>query len=1608
MVAVAAEEPRVLHSLPGRVRVELPHRLTKHPRMAEARLRSLTGVRHARANPLTGNVLVQFDQHATSQQEIIRALDDIGRAEIPSPEPRSESRAARHSIRRERSGDHRQRARVPVTGLEFQPALARQIEEQLSQLPSVTARASEITGRVTVEYDERLTDLQDVIASLSDIDLPDLPDVDQPAYPMDPAPLINGVARTAGAGLGIALLLGRRMLGQQGPILDRGAATVADTLNIARGIPAIRYGVRRLIGNDAADLTFSGLGVVSLSLSNNVQGLIMNGVEGFRLLTEVIPRREAWKRYQEREEDAAGIRPGASYRPEPGDRVAYPATVISGTGTAIMPDGSLIGLTAGTHIPAGSVLQGGPLDVRAHSAPEFEPRPREGPLRDTLLQRYLRYVVPASLGVSALTGILTRSPAAAFNMLVQTGARTALIGTETSGIGASARVLRSGVVVVGTRRGRTIRRPDTIVLDGARQLINGYELANTFPLTDELSMEESLSIAARVSTATGAPWGRVFPTAFVDLEDKGGFDGERASARIAGQRWTLGHADDDMRPAVVQRFRNQGNTVLALSKGDPDEETVALLVLRPRKAAGVDDLVARCERHRTELVLCMKHPSATAREIARRSGITVLEGLSALDLVQTRQRAGAYVVVVSDHIESAPAFSAADLAIGIIDRQPRFPARVDLLSPNLHGVVEILEAGRRRDLATRDSVFLSIISNIAGAVLSLRGTANPRSAANAVYFTALGAVGIGWLRLRGGVRSVTAASQIREPQPERWGRLSVADTLRAVDSRATGLTPEEAQARYRPFHERSRRNPLAIAVLEQLRSPLIGVLSVGALLSLSFGAPADVAIIGATIATNVVIGAWQERRADLASIAIARLGAPECEVLRDGNTLVVPASDLVSGDVILLSAGARISADARVIHSDNMEVSEAALTGESLPVFKSVDGPHDHERILLEGSDVISGSGRAVVVATGRDTKLGTLSAAISQREDVENPLNTRLMEMLNLTLPVAGAAGVAVMIAGILRQRSVAAPLALGSSVAIAAVPEGMPLLAKMGEAAVGQRLATKRAVVRRLSAIEALGRVDVACVDKTGTLTTGKLEVRQVDDLAREMSFPGPVSQRGLEILRTAALASPPPDDANLSVHATDDAVVRAAMIAGINGDIEVSRQEDFPFGSERSYHASRVNGNVYFKGAPEVVLMLCNRARRNGSETELDDHGRDELLERAQAMAERGLRVLAVAQGQAETKLDDPADLVAVGFVGISDPLRIGVQQAVDRCHQAGVRVIMLTGDHPATARTIAREAGLLAEANGVLIGGELSTLDDNELDRRMERTTVVARATPIDKLRIVESLRRLGHTVAMTGDGVNDAPALRLAEAGVAMGHGTEVARQAADIVLLDEDFATLVEALVEGRGFWQNIRRSVSLLLGGNLGELGLITGVSLLGLGTPLNTRQILAVNMITDILPALAIALQPPRQRRLDRLAREGASSFEGPLRNEIIRRGLATAGPSLLAYVLAAGSGGDAATVAFSSIVATQFAQTLQAGWSEGSLSTPVLGAIGASTGLLIAALTLSPIRSFLGLLPLSPFGFLLVGLASVLSAALARMPIPERANLTPPFARPRLHAV
>jgi magnesium-transporting ATPase (P-type) len=469
---------------------------------------------------------------------------------------------------------------------------------------------------------------------------------------------------------------------------------------------------------------------------------------------------------------------------------------------------------------------------------------------------------------------------------------------------------------------------------------------------------------------------------------------------------------------------------------------------------------------------------------------------------------------------------------------------------------------------------------------------------------------------------------------------------------------------------------------------------------------------------------------------------------------------------------------------------------------------------------------------------------------------------------------------------------------------------------------------------------------------------------------------------------------------------AVIRGAEAAGLHDAIRAPRGHEASFDPARSFHAATVQGHLYVKGAPEVLLERSTHLRRGAATTALDAAERAALLRRATSLAQRGLRVLLVAEGAAADQPSDVAGLEVLGLLGISDPLRPDVAPAVARCRAAGIRVVMLTGDHPATARTIAAEAGLLD--GEVLTGPELAQLENGELDARLEEATVIARATPLDKLRIVESLQRRGHTVAMTGDGVNDAPALRLADVGVAMGRsGTEVARQTADVILVDDAFPTLVEALVEGRGFWGHTRRALGLLLGGNLGELGVMAGATLLGGGTGLTVPQILAVNLVTDLLPAIAISVQRPEHRDLQVLAREGAAALGAPLRGEILRRATATALPSLAAFAFATTRGGtEAQGVAFASVVSTQLAQIVALGRSEGRLTRSVAGAAAASTALLGATFAVPSLRRILGLRPLSPVGWTLVAGATLLAPLVNRtLASGDRDSVTEPIRRGRI---
>ena len=921
---------------------------------------------------------------------------------------------------------------------------------------------------------------------------------------------------------------------------------------------------------------------------------------------------------------------------------------------------------SGPEEPLPPVIQewaGGPVRVRLQEVLPFVPRPRATPAVEGLWESYFGLLRPASFAYASLVAATSRSLISTLNALLLVNPRAALGGSEAANLAAASRVMRAGVVVVGSRPDREIQRPDLLLIDGARVLTDGLEISRATPIVKEADSEELLEIAAAVSSAAGSPWGRVFQLVSARTGTAGWFDGRQAGAELEGRRYRLAIQTEVAAGAWQQLGtagkRGQAEAKRAAKCGQPvlelrEEESgrlLALITLRPKLARGVEELTKTCRQH--------------------------------------------------------------GVRVGISRGRRSFPARVDLIAADLSCVAAIVEAGGRRDAASRDAVILAAASNMVGATWGWIRRPGVQQASLPVYLGLLSSVADSTIRLAGGKRAEAALAYLVDPHPERWGQQEIDTVLKALETRRQGLTSRQADQRRRREPRRERKQPWHDALFEQFRYPTTGILAGAACLSLVVGRNFDFSIITATIGLNVVVGLWQEHQAGQAAEALKKLSAPQVKLLRDGRELQLPATRVVPGDMLLLQAGDRLAADSRLIEAQGLEVDEAALTGESMPVPKRADNGSAEASIVLEGSDVVVGTARAVAVAVGRETRMGSLTAALELDEIEENALGTRLGQMLWQSLPLTAAASGLVILSGVVRRQPWMPQLLVGASMALASVPEGLPLLSGIGQGAVARRLAKRNALLRRLTAVEALGRVDVACAEKTGTMTEGKLSLSIV----------------------------------------------------------------------YQGFHATAVDGRLCLKGAPEALLPRCGQWRLPEGQQTLDERGRKKLAAEARRLAEQGLRVLMVAEGQADGNRQDPSGLTALGFVGIRDPLRSTVGPAVHRCQEAGVRVVMITGDHPATARRIATDAGIPGDDDAILTGAELVELDDDQVEQRLERATVVARATPLDKLRIIECLQRRGHAVAMTGDGVNDAPALRLANVGVAMGrHGTEVARQAADVVL----------------------------------------------------------------------------------------------------------------------------------------------------------------------------------------------------------------------------------
>ncbi len=851
-----------------------------------------------------------------------------------------------------------------------------------------------------------------------------------------------------------------------------------------------------------------------------------------------------------------------------------------------------------------------------------------------------------------------------------------------------------------------------------------------------------------------------------------------------------------------------------------------------------------------------------------------------------------------------------------------------------------------------------------------------------------------------------------------WHTLDGLDVVRELNTDVQhGLSADEAARRLAAYGpnalvERGRKGPWRI-LWEQLTATLVVLLLAAATISLVLGDYKDAGAILAIVGLNAALGFVQEYRAERAIAALQRLAVPLVRVRRDGHVRLIAAHELVPGDVVLLEAGSLVPADCRILEAINLRVQEAALTGESEPVEKDpaplpvAEVPlGDRRNMVYMGTAVAYGRGVAVVVATGMRTELGRIAELLQQVEHEPTPLQRRLDRLGRQLAGVALAIVAVIVAAGLLRGEDPRLMFLTAVGLAVAAVPEGLPAVVTITLTLGAQRMLRRRALIRKLPAVETLGSVTVICTDKTGTLTENRMTVtvlalpdRRVELAGHERrgnrlpapdtgTAPAPDGQPAVAlVLAGGALCSDavlePGSGAPLQVigDPTEGALVVAAARFGLAKaalEARLPRMAELPFDPVRkrmtTVHAidavpaaqagDMVDGNadwlatlrrafpemraiVFTKGAVDGLLPVCSHIWVDGRPVPLDAAWRARIVQDHDRLAQQGMRVLGIAfkpvgavpEGLAGRALDTlEQELIFAGMVGMIDPPRPEAKSAVQRCREAGIRPVMVTGDHPLTAQQIARQLGIATDGH-ILTGQELNRIAAAELERAVEEVPVFARVSPEHKLRIVQALQAHGHIVAMTGDGVNDAPALKKADVGVAMGiTGTDVAKEAADMVLLDDNFATIVAAVEEGRIIYDNIRKFIRYLLTTNSAEIWVMLLGPLLGLPLPLLPLQILWMNLVTDGLPALALGFEQAERDVMRRPPHPpGESIFARGLGRDVVWVGLLM---SLLALGLGAwywqSGRAEWQTVLFTTLTLSQLANVLAVRSERDSLFT------------------------------------------------------------------------
>ncbi|NLK09255.1 MAG: calcium-translocating P-type ATPase, SERCA-type [Firmicutes bacterium] len=856
-----------------------------------------------------------------------------------------------------------------------------------------------------------------------------------------------------------------------------------------------------------------------------------------------------------------------------------------------------------------------------------------------------------------------------------------------------------------------------------------------------------------------------------------------------------------------------------------------------------------------------------------------------------------------------------------------------------------------------------------------------------------------------------------------------------------GLTSSQAAKRLRQFGPNELKGDsgqsLFSLIAAQFQDVMVLILIGAAVVSILMGEVTDTIVILAIVVLNAVIGVVQANKAEDSLAALKEMSAPQAVVRRDGTTQKIPASELVPGDLIYLETGSGIPADARLVEAVNFRIDEAALTGESVPVEKTIEPLSsantplgDRTNMVFSGTTSVYGRGAALVTSTGMDTEIGQIASMIQAAPWEITPLQRKLDELGKSLGSIAFVLVVLVFLTGLLRGEPALDMLMIAISLAVAAIPEGLPAIVTIVLAVGVRRMSRRQAVVRRLPAVETLGTADIIASDKTGTLTQNEMTVTRIyvdnanfnvsghgynpaggliDQNANELEEPANYPHVGL-LAHGFALAN----DAELSLAGTEyeiigDPTEGALAVLGAKLGVSEDIKDHYPRLGELSFDSQRKlmttfhhvgNGRLdninsiqepvisFTKGAPDVLAAKCTHIYTEGKIASFTEEEKQKLTAINSDMAKAGLRVLGLAfrQWEAVPKVLDngtvESQLVFVGLAGMVDPPRPEVKAAVATAKRAGLRPIMITGDHKITATAIAEELGILENADQLVISGEeLDTLGEDGLAAVIENVRVFARVSPEHKVQIVDALKGKGHIVAVTGDGVNDAPALKRADIGAAMGiTGTDVAKEAADMVLADDNFATIVAAIAEGRTIYANIRKTVYYLLSCNVGEIVTIFMAIMLGWGRPLTAIQILWINLVTDGLPALALGMEPEEPGIMHRPPRGRTEGiFAGGMSYRIFLHGCLIGVLGLAAYYLSIKEGSSAAmahtmtfaTVAFSQLFHGFNARSNESLFTVGLFSNKYLVlAFAVSSVLQLAVLIVPVLQPIFGVVPLDTF--------------------------------------